>query len=245
MKNTFSLTKRLEYSQVDWNYNYRIDCIFNDFQTITTFHSQEMGVDGPSMLKNSNAFWVLSKLKLQINELPLMGDEITANTFPTTVSSIKFMRDYLITKSGKSLILGTSEWCTLDATTGRLRKSSSVCYPFDMEHVEYGSGCTEFSKQKTTVEQKDYIYAHTVGYTDIDTNKHANNVSYVRMVLNAFSPEELCSSDVSEFEIYYLAQVYYGQQVQVYKVKTDYGYYIEGQNAEKPVFACVIKLKVK
>ncbi|MBQ3596419.1 MAG: hypothetical protein II988_01240 [Clostridia bacterium] len=243
MENTYSLSKRLEYSQVDWDYNYRLDWIFNDFQSITTFHSQQMGIDGPTMLEKSNAFWVLSKIKIQILSLPKMGDDIQLKTFPTTVTGARFMRDYTISNNGQKVILGTSEWCTLDATTGALRKTNSVCYPHQMQHVDYTSGCSPFSKPRVEITQDNYTHAHTIAYTDIDTNKHANNVSYVRMALNAFSPEELPLTKVSEMETYYISQAYYGQTIKIYKKEIEDGYYIEGKIEDKTIFSSIIKLK--
>ena len=61
------------------------------------------------------------------------------------------------------------------------------------------------------------------------------------MALNVFSPEEFISQNFTEFEIHYLSQTYYGDEISVYKKKTDYGYYIEGKKDNKTTFLCYLK----
>lgn len=245
MQNQFSLTKILEFSQVDSEYNYRIDWMFSDFQALTTFHSEIMKIDAPTMMQKSNAFWVLSKLKVKIESLPKMLQRLTYTTFPTSYTAFRFNRDYTISANDKVCIKATSEWCVLDADTRKLRKTDTVCYPFDMPHVDFTAGCKEFSKIKIQVAQKDKVYSYKTMYTDIDANKHVNNVAYVRMVLNCFSPEQFVNLDIDEFEMYYHAQAFYNQVIDLYMVKTEQGYYIEGKldQTQTLVFTAVIKTK--
>ena len=69
MNSFYRLEHILKSSETDSNNKMRIDNIVTDFQDITVLHSVEMGVDGKTMQEKSNAFWVLTKVKLKIESL--------------------------------------------------------------------------------------------------------------------------------------------------------------------------------
>ncbi len=243
MNNAYKFDYTVKYSEVDSNFNLRLDHIVSHFQDITGLHSSEMGIDAQTLLKNSNAFWVLTKLKLKIERLPRFDEIVEIETWPTMVSAVRFNRDYAINKDGKRIIMGASEWCTLDYTDRKIRKTSSICYPHDMPHREDRSGAGEFLKIRETVCDADYNHAYRSAFVDIDTNKHTNNITYLRMILNCFSPEEFQALKIDALQINFLAQTFYGDEIVTYKKKTDNGFYIEGQHNGKSVFNCFILLK--
>lgn len=241
MNNSFSLKHTVNYSEVDVKYRLRFDSILSTFQKITFFHSTDMKIDAPTMAKTSNAFWVLCKSKFKINKLPVLGDEIAVETWPTIVSPLRFYREYLIKEQNAVAIAGSSEWCTFDLTTRAVRKTSTIVYPFDMPHRQDKSGADDFSKIKESVTIDNFSHTHVSSFTDIDANMHTNNVAYVRMALDTFSPEEFVNENFTEFEIYFNSQSFYKDEINVYRKKTDYGYYVEGKTGEKSIFNCVLK----
>ena len=243
MNNFYKTDYTVKYSDVDSNYNMRLDYIISRFQDITGIHSKQIGVDGPSVLKNSNGFWVLTKFKLKIIALPKNEQEIELETWPTTVGGIRFARDFAIHKNGEKIVTGTSEWCILDYDTHAIRKTKTVCYPHNMPHREDLSGAGDFVKIREQVSDEDLCFVCRSAFTDIDSNKHTNNVAYIRMALNTFSPDEFEKLDIDEFQISFLAQTYYGDEIAVYKKRTENGFYIEGKAKEKTVFNCIITEK--
>lgn len=243
MQNFYKTDYTVRSTDVDSNWKMRIDHIVQLFQAITGTHSIEIGVDGPTLLEKSNAFWVLSKFKLKFNRLPVMDEALAAETWPTTVKGVRFGRDFLMTKNGENLVAGTSEWCTLDYTTKEIRRTNSVCYPTDMPHRDFLSGAGEFIRVRETVSDEDFNHTHTCRFVDIDTNKHTNNIAYLRMALNCFSPDEFEKLNLDEMQISFLAQTFFGDEIKIYKKQTDYGFYIEGKCDNKTVFNCVLGVK--
>ena len=241
MNNFYKEPHIVNYSEMDANCKLRIDYLFSELQKITAFHSKEMGCDGEAILKNNNAIWVLGKMKLQIANLPTIFDQLELQTWPTSASTVRFLRDYQVVKDGQPIVTAMSEWCVLDADTHALRRANSICYPFDLEHRQERSGCSDFSRIREEVSEEDFNHSHCVRYTDVDVNKHTNNVAYVRMALNTLQIEEQKAQPIKEIEMYYLSESYYGQTVRVFKKKTDYGYFITGKVEDKIIFDCVIK----
>lgn len=243
MQNTYKTDYVIRYSDIDCNYNMRPDVMVSLFQDITTAHSSLMGIDGDNMRKNSNAFWVITKMKLKFGSFPIFNNDLQLETWPTTVDKVRFGRDYAIYQNGKKIVCGTSEWCTLDIDTKALRRTDSIAYPKDMPHRSDLSGAGNFIKQKETITEDDFCFTHRSAFTDIDTNKHTNNVAYVRMMLDTFTPEEYAALLIDEIQISFISQSFYGDSIRVYRRKTDYGYYIEGKLEGKNVFNGFIKLK--
>lgn len=243
MKNTYVCDHIVNYSEIDTAYRMRLDSVISAFQTVTLYHSTEMQVDADSLAKNSNGFWVLCKSRFAINRLPKIGETLTMETWPTTVTPVRFMRDYNFWVNGEVAVSGRSEWCVMDIDSRTVRKTSTVCYPHEMEHRTDRSAAGDFSRRRETVESSDLHHVHTSRFVDVDPNGHTNNVAYVRMALDCFTPEEFASLPLDSFEIYYLSQSYFGDELRLYRKKTDYGYYLEGTCGEKPAFVATLTVK--
>ena len=236
MKNYYQISNLINISSVDVNYNLRFDHILNYFQDVTTTHSYELKVDRETMMKDSNAFWVLTKIKLQVEKLPKWNEEVAIKTYPTTVSPVRFFREFSITSTSGAKVIAKSEWCVLDGTTKTLRRSNSINYPVDMEHLPPNPEIVDFAKIKEEISIINYFYSYKIMYADLDCNNHTNNVVYAKMMINAFTPEEYSSLNIKGIEINFLNQSYYGDTVDVYKKKCDNGYYIEGKIQDKTIF---------
>ncbi len=243
MNNTYKIDYKVKYSEVDSNYRMRLDYIVTHFQDITGLHSTEMEVDGKTLLEKSNAFWVLTKFKLRIHRFPEFDESVEIETWPTVAKGVRFGRDYVIGKDGTPLISGTSDWCTLDYETRKPRRVDSIHYPHTMPHREDRSDAGEILRIRESVEDADINHKYRSSFVDIDTNKHTNNIAYLRMILNCFTPEEFNELPLDELQISFLSQTFYGDEITIYKKKTDYGFYIEGQCKETSVFNCTVLLK--
>ena len=243
MNNTYKIDYKVKYSEVDSNYRMRLDHIGTHFQDITGLHSTEMEIDGKTLLEKSNAFWVLTKLKLRIHRFPEFDESVEIETWPTVAKGVRFGRDYVICKAGTPLISGTSDWCTLDYETRKPRRVDSIHYPHTMPHREDRSDAGDFLRTREAVYDTDFNHTYRSAFVDIDTNNHTNNIAYLRMILNCFTPEEFNELPLDELQISFLSQTFHGDEITIYKKKTDYGFYIEGQCKETSVFTCTVLLK--
>lgn len=243
MNNTYKIDYKVKYSEVDSNYLMRLDHIVTHFQDITGLHSNEMEIDGKTLLEKSNAFWVLTKLKMRIHQFPKFDELVEIETWPTVAKGVRFGRDYIISKDGTPLISGTSDWCTLDYETRKPRRVDTIHYPHTMPHRDDRSDVGDFLRIREAVDDKDFNHIYRSSFVDIDTNHHTNNIAYLRMILNCFTPEEFNELPLDELQISFLSQTFYGDEITVYKKKTGYGFYIEGQCNKTGVFNCVLLLK--
>ena len=235
MKSYLIRNFEVKSSDVAVNNELRFDAIQSIFQDLATAHATEMGMSFSALKEKSNAFWVLSKVKFTLQGRIYQNDKIVSKTWPIEPSHIRFLRDFTIV-GGSGKILGSSEWCILDFSTQAIRRLSSVNYPLNFKHLTKRSNAGDFSRLKEEIQPENFLYKHLVHFCDIDCNNHVNNVSYCKMALNAFTPKEFTSNDFSGFEIHFLSQSYYGDEIDIYKKEVQNGVYIEGKILDKQIF---------
>lgn len=243
MNNTYKINHKVKFSEVDVNYNMTPDSIVTYLQDMTGAHSLEMGVDARNMRDKSNAFWIITKIKLKINTLPRFDEELEFETWPTTVDRIRFERDYRVNRDGETLVMCRSQWCVLDCDTLKLRRCDSVCYPHDMPHREDRSGAGDFVRSYEKTDESDLSCIHKICLTELDPNGHTNNVSYLRMARNTFTQSEMNGIEFDEIQISFASQTYFGDEVKIYRKKTENGFFIEGKKDDVLVFDCIMTIK--
>lgn len=243
MKNLYSDKLVVDATCLDMNLNMSILEIMRVVESTTFNHSHLMGLDHDDMVKHSNAFWIVNKIKLSIVNPNIRGYEtIKISTWTHEPGILRFDRDSLIKRGNNVMVKAMSEWCCLDATTRRPRKASSVYYP-EMEMVCTKSNNLTYSNLRLDVEDKDYVYTRRVRATDIDVNNHTNNLKYNFMALDAFTADELNKLNIKEYEIYFVNECYEGDEIKIYKKKQRNYYYIEGKSQDKTIFRVVLKVK--
>ena len=235
MNNYYQIENSIVSSEVDSNSALRFDSVLKIFQDITTAHSAHMKVDHDNLIASSNAYWVLAKIKFKIAGDIKTGDKYTAKTWPLAPSLLMFIREYKIA-TPTATVDGRSEWCVLDATTLAIRKSNTIVYPQEMAHIEEKTGVSDFIRLREEVCETDFVYNYQTVFTDIDCNKHVNNLSYARMALNTFTPEEFSEYSFSACEVHFVSQSYFGDIISIYKKKTQSGVYVEGKKQNATVF---------
>ena len=241
MKNYYGIKRKTTSSMYDNNFRLRFDEILTIMQDLATAHSYDMQVDHEKLLKSSNAFWVLSRAKFKINKHVKNNTVVYYKTWPLKPSGVRFTREFSFIQNKSVILSGRSEWCILDSNSYTLRRLDSVVYPNDLNYIKKFSDTPDFCKEKFSVSDEDYVYDYKIAFTDIDVNNHTNNVAYCRMALNCFSVEEFNNKDFSTFEIKFINQTFYGDEIKLYKKIIDKNaYYIEGITQNKKVFYSII-----
>lgn len=209
-------------------------------------HCDLLGVDLKSLIEEQNARWIVSKIKLVVDKIPMSGDTLTVSTWPLKAGFVKFERDFDAKfKDGKSSFRISSDWCVLDTVTKKLRKSETVKFP--PLNYETKRGVTEqFEKFSSEISEQDFIFTKEIRFTDIDQNNHTNNAVYSKITMDCFTLEEINSLSLKSYEINFLAQSFYGDKIDVFKKKvSDTTYVILGKTQSTNVFKSIISFENK
>lgn len=202
---------------IDFTNKLKMSSILNYFQEAATHHSHILGVDYYNLMKE-NEYWILSRICVEIDKYPKLGEEIEVISYPIAPRIIDCDRDYyILNNKGEVLIRGVSKWLILDATTNKIKRINTNYFYniifYDSRAIENPVWKIENNNQLSDV------YKSIVRLDDIDINKHMNNAKYANIIFNALSEEEIINNDIIAFSVNYLSQMYRGQE---YTVKKGY-----------------------
>lgn len=154
-------------------------------------------------LEKQNAFWVLSKIYLEIDEYPDWKDEIQIKTWPKGIDGLFAIRDFQILRNNKVIGNATSYWLILDKTNGRPKRLENFNFLHDNflkeSAINQKLGKLVF-KGSSIIQDQRKVYS-----SDLDINKHVNNATYVRWILDSYFSEN--NELIKEFEINFLNEL--------------------------------------
>ncbi|HEY8443459.1 MAG TPA: acyl-ACP thioesterase domain-containing protein [Clostridia bacterium] len=218
MKSVCSYTRKFIVTiyDVDFRGVLKPSSILNYFQEVATSHSLELKVDYFSLLKH-NEFWILSRICVEIDKYPKLGDEITVVTYPIEPRMVDCDRDYyILDKDGNTLIRGVSKWLILDLETHKIKRVNPN-YFSGIEFIDKRAIENPCWKVEPADNMKE-IYQSAVRLDDIDFNHHMNNAKYITAAFNAFSPEEILDKRIKSFSINFLSEMSFNQEYVVKKL---------------------------
>lgn len=175
----------------------------------------ELHLDGVTVKREYNAFWVFTKNKIKLFDALVWGEKFTVESFVSSLSPAKMTVDTALIKTDGTLAAYSScEMCVLDLTTGRIRRTSTVGID-DSFVVEKPRCAMSFERIDTDgLPQADEAVVRS---TNVDYSRHCNNVEYLRFLFNTYSVEELTQLNVREIEVCYVAQAYEGDRLCIHK----------------------------
>ncbi len=180
-------------------------------------HSQRRGW-GIGALNESRHTWVLSRLSIEMTEMPRSYQHCTVSTWVESVMKLFTNRNFAIYDAeGNPMGYARSVWAMIDLET---RRPCDLLSLYDGDILNYvvseeenicpiaGHGRFRF---------RDAVEARTINtyYSDVDINGHINSIKYMEHILNLF-PQEQLTRGIHRFEIAYKAESYLGDILTFY-----------------------------
>lgn len=222
-------------NDVDFSGKTNVANIMTIFQQAVTEHTVVLGVNAPAVKEKLNAKWVITRVRFEISECLSIGDSYTVKTWPLEAKMLRFGRSFIIEKEGRRIASAYTEWCLLDIDTDEVIRAKNLTMPIET-YLTDRVVTRPFSQKKAQMEKSDAVYTKTMRVSDLDINRHVNNISYIKMALDCFDTSELESTDFKSFEMYYLSQCYEKDEITLYR-KDDC---IEARRGDTPVFRCTV-----
>lgn len=234
---------KLRTFDVDLTNHIKISSIFNFMQESASNSADSLGF-GYNQLIDDQLFWVLSRVKIEFNMLPSLGDEIRIETWPRGLDKIFALRDFMIYDTKNKLIgKATTSWLMIDSKTRRPIRTDALAQRIPI--LEAKSAITEVCGKIENSLDTDLINEVKVGYTDIDINQHLNNVKYIEYILNCFSIDKYRNNRITQLQVNFINESRYNDIIRLYKGQINVEgskYYIEGVNQnEQKVFQTTIE----
>jgi acyl-ACP thioesterase len=213
-----SLCGRYEYSVnsylTDRKQQLSLPALFYLLQESAWKHADSHNFGWEALAEN-NFFWVLSRIKVRIDDYPLWRDSIFIETWSKDPDTVMAYRDFeMFSANNKKLLSATSAWLILSMENRRPQRISLMgdIFPVSYDRFAIDTRLEKLPQHKCL---PDNYTVNTVPYSAIDINGHVNNTLYIQWVIDAFSPDYIQNADVYDIEINYLQEAIVNQQYYV------------------------------
>lgn len=202
----FQMTKEyvVDIGHIDARGMARPSAIVEFMQDIATCHAEVMGISGEWMAEKK-AFWVLSRLKYQIKRPLRPYETIRLTTLAREIRGASWYRDFVIEAEEGIIGHALTIWAIVNLETRRLVRPKVLGLGFDKQDT----GFTETLKAIRS-DELEPCFDRVVRYSDIDVNRHLNNVKAVDILSDAFGLETDENRWVSQLQVNYIAETICG-----------------------------------
>ncbi len=241
MAEIYSKNHTIACYEADANQLMRPTAMLDMMQEAANINATALGF-GYDELINSNTAWVLSRIHVKFEKLPLWRQEVNLKTWHKGVAKLFYLRDFILSDTeGNTMIKGTTSWLIIDMNTRRLVRNSELATSPDKCNKE-DAIAEPADKVVVPVDiEPELVRKHPVTWSEIDTNGHVNNVKYAVWALDAVKPEDIKERPLKELLINYDAEVMPGDTVKIYRTiqESEDGlvYYITGKVDDKQNFS--------
>ena len=225
---------------------YMIDCESRLRPTAFLDIAQEMAAAGAEPLGFAdhhlaplNLVWILARMHVRFDRMPVRRDTVTAETWHTGFEGLFSGREYrLLDKDGGELIRGTSSWILMDISTRRAVRTDRLDGIIDLSAQNseklFEEGCAKIVPPRGEVFSP--AGEHTVMYSDLDCNGHVNNVKYSVWAFDVLPLELLRARQVRELSINFNKEALPGETVSLLSLQVGDDWYIEGRCEDRQIF---------
>ena len=182
-------------------------------------HSQRRGW-GIGALNESSHTWVLSRLSIEMTELPCQYEHIEIKTWVESVIKLFTNRNFAIQRpDGTPLGYARSTWAMIDMTT---RKPCDLLSLYDGDILRYvvdetDNVCPIAGHGRFRFRNAEKVRSIHTYYSDVDINGHINSIKYIEHILDLFPRERFEQQSIRRLEIAYKAEAYMGDTLCFYQ----------------------------
>ena len=193
-------------------------------------HNRGWGIDH---LNDVHYTWVLSRLCIELDEIPAQYEHVEVETWVESVMKLFTERNFLIRNADDGRIYGyaRSVWAMIDIET---RQPSNLLELHDGDILRYVLTADEkpcpiarHGRVRVNVDGAATPHVLATHYSDVDINGHINSVRYIEHILDLFPCEQYKRQRIRRFEIAYKTESYPGDMLTLFCEETDGEHHIE------------------
>ena len=223
MNNGYSIITSVNVHDVDYNGVAKASAVLKYLQTAADSQLNDNGMSYLQLRDMGRAF-LLSRLKLEINEPIREGEPLRAITFPCESRGYSFLRCYALERDGITVARAVSLWALLDTNSHSLVRVND----FDLNLPLLPPLSLEMQRLRLPDVMTE-VGNYGVHYGDVDRNMHMNNTKYPNMYSN-FLP--LDGKRIRSVTINYSNEAKMGERLKVLRAESEGLYYFRTVRAD-------------
>lgn len=181
-------------------------------------HSTKRGW-GIGALNETKHTWVLSRLSIEMTEMPRNYEHIQVKTWVESVMKLFTNRNFAILREdGTPIGYARSVWAMIDIES---RRPCDLTTLYDGDILRYvvseeENVCPIEGHGRFRFKDAELVRTIDTYYSDVDINGHINSIKYIEHILDVF-PKESFTKGIKRFEIAYKNEAYQGDRLQMYR----------------------------
>jgi len=183
MKYNYSF--EIKYQEVDGKRRVRLFNLENYLLEVAGRVADELGF-GIAALYPMGLTWILTRVSLEMNELPTHCDKIRFETWIESNVHMLSTRDFRIYSGDRLIGICKSVWAVLDLHKREIVNVFDT--PMFADCVD-GEVLDLPRVRMTTIPEPTGIVPHKIVYSDIDYNGHCNSCRYLQAMTDAYLPD--------------------------------------------------------
>ena len=194
---------------VDFNGELTMGVLGNHLLSCAGFHASDRGF-GMAKINEDEYTWVLSRLAIELNEMPQQYEEFSISTWVESVYRLFTDRNFeILNKDGQVLGYAKSIWAMINMNT---RKPADLLLLNDGKIKDFilDRSCPIDKPSRYKVVNESRVDSFVAQYSDIDVNGHVNSIRYIEHILNLFSLDYYRKYRIRRFEMAYVSESYFG-----------------------------------
>lgn len=183
----FGMEVQVRHSEAGTDGRARLSSVADWFQEAAALNAADLGF-GDELVFSKGMTWILTRLILYIDALPLVGQKVLVRTWPSRMDHLGHRGYEVRDETGKTFIRSTSAWAVMDMMTRRI-----VTMPDDLlaAYPKKTLPCESFATRVLPrLRERDTAFPIIVREDDLDMNGHVNNVRYLGWLLEGMVPHE-------------------------------------------------------
>lgn len=186
----------------------------NFIQNSSANHINHLGV-GIDDLNQVNQTWVLSRLLVKIDEMPVWRDLAHLSTWQVCKHKLFAIRDYLLENpQGDVIVKATASWLVIDLE--KRRPIPCEEYVKRMHPLKERRALPTFPDKVNPLPDWGFKSHIEVRKTDIDINGHVNNVRYLEWFSDHMGKSRTELQSPIELEVNFLGESFLGDKLEIH-----------------------------
>ena len=235
--------KKVSFYDLEANGEVKITAILKDINEAAFFNAEDLGI-GLEKTLETNLVFLISRIGININRVPVLNEEITIRTWPGLATRSLFKRyGEILDVNQEKIMSWETIWVLIDTIERRIKKPSA----FPVEIPQLGPLEVTASANKIIIPPNTTLVNeinHLVKFSELDLNMHMNNAKYGDLILNVLSTTVFTNINLwEEIQFNYINEAKLNDLLTIRALKSEDLIYIHGKMEDKDVFSAIVRLK--
>jgi acyl-ACP thioesterase len=176
----------------------------NILQLTAAAHSEVGGISFSDM-QEFNQAWVLSRMRVEITELPQWKDVVTVKTWINTLENSRSVRALELYVNGKKMVGCETFWAVFNT---KIRRPEALALPFEHFELYPEEKATQHTFSKININNEtEMVFEKVVALSDLDIVNHVNNVKYLEWCLDFVDVKLILNQKIESFEMNFMKEL--------------------------------------